>query len=78
MVMVIWRQDMVIWRMWLYGGSRDKIPLGQNSIVVIIEVIRNDVNRRDRGAGYSELVPKSGNGERESVFFLIGIHPMQG
>ena len=46
--MVIWRQDMVIWRMWLYGGSRDKIPLGQNSIVVIIEVIRNDVNRRER------------------------------
>ena len=33
---------------------------------------------RERGAGYSELVPKSGNGERESVFFLIGIHPMQG
>ena len=25
----------------------------------------------ERGAGYSELVPKSGNGERESVFFFF-------
>ena len=25
----------------------------------------------ERGAGYSELVTKSGNGERESVFFFF-------